>query len=331
MDSTARRRRHGVKPMGAPRDHGCVKKVHCLGVLVVDALSGPLSEYPVPRIKTQVVTESVRFMPGGGAANSGSALAQMGMRVSVFSKVGQDSNGAFLVRELERVGVDTSPIVVSNSDSTPFTFVGIHPDGNRTFIHTPGANLTFCPGDLDEKALLAADYLFYQDFWVKPRLDGKPAAQILAKAKQQGVVTMLDECWGLGPDRRTLEEVLSHVDYFFPSFDDLLAIYPGLSPAAMVGLLHDKGVSRVYLKMGHQGCLVSCGNKTWTIPSRTKQVVDTTGAGDCFDAGVIAGLIHGLSEPESAIIGSEAAAACIAHVGGAVDIPSFEALLEKGK
>jgi sugar/nucleoside kinase (ribokinase family) len=58
--------------------------VHCLGVLVVDALSGPLAQYPVPGVTTQVNTASIKFLPGGGAANTSSALGQLGISVAVF-------------------------------------------------------------------------------------------------------------------------------------------------------------------------------------------------------------------------------------------------------
>jgi len=153
-----------------------MKKIHCVGVLVVDLLSGPIKQYPVPRVATQINTESIRIMPGGGAANTPSALARMGLGVSVFSKVGDDFTGDFVRRELGKLGVETSGICVSPRDSTPFTFVGIHCDGERTFIHTPGANVTFGLSDLDLDRVLAADYLLYQDAWVLAALDGEPGA-----------------------------------------------------------------------------------------------------------------------------------------------------------
>ena len=79
-------------------------------------------------------------MPGGGAANTGAALGQLGISVAVFSKVGQDTNGAFLRKELRKSGVDVRNVRTSKTETTPFTFVGIHPDGDRSFIHTPGCN-----------------------------------------------------------------------------------------------------------------------------------------------------------------------------------------------
>ena len=67
------------------------RRINCTGILVVDALSGPLAQYPEPGVRPQVVTSSLRLAAGGGAANTGSALARMGLSVGVFSKVGDDA------------------------------------------------------------------------------------------------------------------------------------------------------------------------------------------------------------------------------------------------
>ena len=63
------------------------QKVNCLGILVVDALSGPLRQYPEPGKCPEVITDSIRFLPGGGSANTSAALAQLGLDVSIFSKI----------------------------------------------------------------------------------------------------------------------------------------------------------------------------------------------------------------------------------------------------
>ena len=300
--------------------------VHCLGVLVVDALSGPLPHYPVPGVTTQVNTRSIKFLAGGGAANTSSALGQLGVSVAVFSKVGSDTNGQFLRSELERNHVEVSCIRISAEDSTPFTFVGIHPNGDRSFIHTPGCNLTFSVNDLDLEKLWDCRMLLYQDMWVMPRLDGPAAPKILAQAQQRGVLTLLDECYGLGPDRAVFEAALPFCDVVLPSADDMRVIYPGLEPAKLVACLHQKGACRVVLKLGPAGCLVSTDKGTVHLPSVATEVVDTTGAGDCFNAGFIAGLVNGLSDLEAAKVGNLAAAACVRNVGGAVGIPNYGSL-----
>lgn len=303
-----------------------MKHVNCLGIVVVDALSRPLVRYPVPGQLTQVNTESLTLLPGGGAANTGLALAQMGVPVSVFSKVGGDPNGAFLVDALSGRGVDVSGIRVSAEDSTPFTYVGIHPDGDRTFIHTPGANRTFTLDNVDREALLTCDILLYQDLWVLPGIDGAPAAELLAEARSRGVVTCLDECWGLGPDRETWEAVLPHADYALPSMDDMRVIYPDVAPDDLAGLLCGRGAGSVILKMGAEGCLVCAEGRTLRVPAAATEIVDTTGAGDCFDAGFIAGLTLDMAAEDAARLAALAAAECIRNVGGAMGIPGLDEL-----
>jgi len=312
------------------------KRINCIGILVVDALSGPIGEYPVPRVRTQVNTQHVRFAAGGGAANTPAALARMGLDVGVFSTVGRDLNGDFLIHELQQVGVDTRGIGVREGESTPFTFVGIHDTGDRTFIHTPGANLTFSVADLDLELLFDCDFLLYQDLWVKPAIDGAPAAELLAEARRRGIVTLLDECWGLGPNRETFEVMLPHCDYVLPSGDDMCVIYPGLSAEQIAAHLLECGAETVVLKLGAEGCLVARGPghpgpagplpvqdvpAHAHVPALPASVVDTTGAGDCWDAGFIAGLAHGEDTLTAARIGNACAAFCIEAVGGAAGVP----------
>ncbi|MFH1905703.1 MAG: carbohydrate kinase family protein [bacterium] len=303
-----------------------MKKVNCIGILVVDALAKPIEKYPVPEERTQVITDSILFLPGGGAANSAAALGQIGINVSVFAKIGQDSNGIFIIQELKKNNVVTDGICISKHDSTPFTFVGIHSNNQRTFIHTPGANKTFCLNDIDQEKLLDCNYLLYQDLWVLPNIDGAPGAELLKKAQRRGIITLVDECWGLGPDRQKWETMVACAQYVLPSLDDMKAIYPDKDRKEIADYLLGLGCEYVILKMGADGCLVCNKDKKEHVPTSAQKIVDTTGAGDCFNAGFIAGLVNGRNPKQAAVIGSKAAAACMKNVGGAVDIPKFEEL-----
>ncbi len=308
-----------------------MRRVNCLGILVVDALSGPLARYPEPRIHPQVVTTSLRFSPGGGAANTSTALGHMGLPVGVFAKVGDDPNGAFLAHELAAAGVNTRGIVVSPTDTTPYTFVGIHTSGDRTFIHTPGANLTFTPADVDVEALLAADFLLYPDCWVLPGLDGAPGAALLAEARRRGVTTLLDECWGLGPDRARFEAMVPHADYVLPSLDDLRAIYPDRAPEVIAAHLLGLGCGAVVIKMGADGCVLFQPGCATSVPALPARVVDTTGAGDCWNAGFIAGLAHGADPVAAARLGAACAACGIEAVGGAAGVPDYATVIARAR
>ena len=303
-----------------------MRAIHCVGVVVMDALSGPLEQYPVSGVQTQVNTDTIRFMPGGGAVNTASALARMGLSAAVFSKVGKDPSAGFLLQELEKCGVDATGIFTSKDDSTPFTFVGIHPRGDRTFIHTPGANKTFRVEDLDLERLLDTDFLLYQDLWALPALDGQPGADVLAAAQRRGVVTFLDECWGFGPERDVLEKMLPYCDYVLPSLDDMKAIYAGASPEEIATTLLAHGAKNVVLKMGAEGCLLAHGVERTRVAALPANVVDTTGAGDCWNAGFIAALALGENPVTAARIGNACAAFCIEAIGGSSSVPAYAAV-----
>jgi len=258
-------------------------------------------------------------------------LARMGLEVTAFSKVGDDPNGAFIRHELERVGVDTAGICVSAKDSTPFTFVGIHADGDRTFIHTPGSNVTFNLADIDLERAVACDFLLYHDLWVLPGLDGAPAASLLEKAQARGVVTFLDEGFGYGPKRESLEAMLPHCDYAVPSFDDLQVIYPNSNAAQLADRLMGLGAGAVVIKMGPKGCFVAHGEVRTQVAAYPANVVDTTGAGDCWDAGFIAALSCGKDPVAAAQIGCACAAFGIEAVGGSTGVPCFESVQQRAR
>lgn len=306
-----------------------MKRIHCVGVVVLDLLNGPIQQYPVPRLQSQVTAEWIRMMPGGGAANMPSAVARMGLPASSFAKVGDDFNGEFIARELAKLGVDTAGIRVSPGEATPFTFVGVRADGDRTFIHTPGANLNFKLSDLDLDRVLATEFLLYHDLNVLPELDGKPAASLLAEAQRRGVLTFLDEDFGYGPKLEPLAAMLPYCDYVIPSFDDLLSIFPGASPEEMAGQLLALGARAAVLKMGRDGCLIAQGSDRIRVPALPANIVDTTGAGDCWDAGFIAGLASGEDIVTAARVGNACAAFCIEAVGGSTGVPLYQAVQQR--
>lgn len=294
--------------------------VHVLGVGVVDAISGPLKEYPQPKSHPQVTTNSVQFCPGGGAVNVAATLAHLGVDVGLFTKIGDDSNGRLITDTLSGYGVDVSGVVVSDAGATPFTFVGLHPDGERTFVHTPGTNLTFSPQDTDTDLLLECTYLLYPDLHALPALDAGGAADLMAEAQRRGVITLLDECWGMGPNRATFESVARFADHVIPSLDDLLAIYPGLSPSQIGTHILESGPSSVILTMGAEGCLVCTAGRQTRIPAKSVAVTDTTGAGDSFNAGFLLGLTMARDVVGAARLGVAVAAARVQVLGASSPI-----------
>ncbi len=306
-----------------------MKRITCIGMVGMDVLSGPLERYPTLGVETQVRTEQIRLAPGGGASNTSAALAHMGVPVTVFAHVGEDLYGRFLHQTLTDCGVDTRHLRLVPGEQTPFTFVGIHPDGERTFIHTSGTNRIFSVDDLDVAALLDTDIFFYQDCWLLPGLDGVPAARLLAEAQQRGIVTALDATWGLGPRCAALETMAPFCDYLMVSYDEFLHLYPGMTPAALAQHFQALAVKTVILKMGKDGAFVACAEGQEQTPGYPANVVDTTGAGDCWDAGFLAALAHDEPLATAIRIAHACAAFGIEAVGGATGIPDYATVVAR--
>jgi hypothetical protein len=251
----------------------------------------------------------------------------MGMRPKLFSRLGDDFAGRFLLEELNRCGVDTANVKVVPGDSSAFTLVGIHLDGGHSFVHTSGANAHLALADLALDRLCACDILMYQDFGALPALDGLAGAFVLGEAKKAGVTTVLDE--DMWPGLDALAKVLPAVDYFLPGRETVERLLPGCDLGSSARRFQDMGAKTVVIKMSKEGCLCLENGTLSAFPSVADKVVDTTGAGDSFDAGFLAGLTIGLSTDQCIRLASHTAAAKIANVGGSGGIPRLSKLLAR--
>jgi sugar/nucleoside kinase (ribokinase family) len=109
-------------------------------------------------------------------------------------------------------------------------------------------------------------------------------------------------------------------------FDDPQAIYPGAWAEEIASRLLTLGARNAVLKMGRGGCLVARGSDRIRVPALPANVVDTTGAGDCWDAGFIAGLASGEDILTAARIGNACSAFCIEAVGGSTSVALYRAV-----
>jgi len=303
--------------------------INCFGIIVIDALGGPINDFP--KHGQQVIAKNLRFYPGGGAANTSIALGKMGFAPKIFSKIGDDAFRTLIETEFRKHNVDYANMKISQQENTPFTYVAVHPNGQRSFIHTPDTNLSFSLNDIDMEQLLDTSFLIYNDLFVLPKIDAGDGVEILHEAQQRGVVTLLDECYGFGPRQDLLEALLPYTDYFMPSYDDMHLIYPDFDDKQMIEYFHGLGTKNVIIKKGPEGCVVSDAGQIDSIPAFPVEIVDTTGAGDCWDAGFIAALTKGKDIFSAARYGNFTASLCIGGVGGSAGILPYEKIEEKFK
>jgi sugar/nucleoside kinase (ribokinase family) len=257
---------------------------------------------------------------GGLTSNAGVTMARMGMKVGVFSYVGPDFWAEHLRDIYRRENIDGSLLATLPDEATSTTLVAIDPSGERSFLHCPGATAR-----LDARAFLERSdlwrrtrLLFLGYYSLLPRLEPE-LPEVFAAVRAAGCQTALDS-GGSGGAMQPLEKILPHTDVYVPSLAEA-AHQTGLDdPRDMIRRYRDCGAPGVLgVKLGSKGVLLSAkGNETIEIGicSPPGPVVDTTGAGDCFYAGLLTGLLRGLSVEQAGRLGASAAACCVTALGG---------------
>jgi sugar/nucleoside kinase (ribokinase family) len=214
---------------------------------------------------------------------------------------------------------------------TSSTVVLVDSAGERTFLHAPGANGRLGIDELDPDALYSGRALHLAGALVMERLDGEPFARVAAEAQRRGIFTSLDTVWDPTGRWSRLEPCLPHVDLATPSLSEGQALSGEREPQRVAAWLHECGVREVALTMGPRGCYASGDGMGAYVEAPSVRVVDGTGAGDAFAAGVLYGKLAGWPLERSARFGCAVGAAATTAVGATEGVPGLaEALALAG-
>lgn len=294
-----------------------------LGIFVVDVIGRAIDQYPEKG--GLVVFDELEMHSGGCANNTAIALAKLGIDVGAVGRIGSDKFGDFVLQTLDDNQVDTRGIVRDAQTNTSVTFVTVASDGERSFLHYMGSNGIFSEADIDMDLIRGSKFLHVAGSFVMPNLDGEPTSRILRTAREAGVVTSLDTVWDTsGNWLKTLEPCLPHVDVFLPSIEEAKQLTGLDSPPNIARFLMDYGIQTVGLKMGKQGSYVRSGTEEFYVPAYEVDVVDTTGAGDAYVAGFLAGTVMGWDLKRTSELASAAGAACVTAIGTTAGIKDLE-------
>jgi sugar/nucleoside kinase (ribokinase family) len=302
--------------------------VACLGIVVADIVARPVAQLPA-RGQLALV-ERMELHTGGCAANTGIALAKLGRRVTVLGKVGQDGLGDFICHALRAHGVDTKGVLRDAETNTAATMVMVDAAGERSFLHYLGADASLCADDVDFGLVEQARILHVAGTFLMPTFDGWQTAEVLMRAQQLGVKTSLDTAWdSTGQWLSTIEPALSCLDYFIPSLEEASHIAGRGEPEAVADFFLGYGIEIVALKMGAEGCFIKSTTghgapEVIRLPAYQVEMVDATGAGDCFAAGFLAGLSMGWGLERTGRLANGAGAACVMAMGATSGVRSLK-------
>jgi sugar/nucleoside kinase (ribokinase family) len=296
--------------------------VACVGTYIVDVLGRPVSE--LPRGQVSSLLEEIRITAAGTAGGTSVDLARLGAKVIAMGAIGRDNIGDFLVSALLAEGIDPSHLARKDGVQTSATMLPIHPDGSRPAWHVPGANSTFSLDDVAWDALAACDAVHLGGLTALPGIDGGPAGEILAHARGHGALTTADFLGVRGDaPAEQLAQCLPQVDIFMPNDGEALTATGETGVRAAAERLRSLGARCVIVKRGPEGCLILDDDGERSLPAYDATVIDTTGCGDAFCAGVIVARCAGWSIDEAARLGCATGALNVRGLGsdaGARDI-----------
>lgn len=289
-------------------------EIAVVGNVNLDVLLSPVADLPPPGVERLVATGEVRC--GGAAANTALALAALGLPPKIAGCVGGDGVGRLLLEELARARVPAEIRVVPGM-STGVSVALESPGRDRSFLTSLGSLAVFDRSMIGPD-VLAAGLVLLCGYFLLPSLRGEAAAELLARVRGSGGTTLLDCGWD--PDgwtdrsRTEILGLLPLVDVFLPNEDEATELVGAADPLEAARVLQAASGGRVVVKLGRAGCLaVGPSDETHRIPAPEVRVVDTTGAGDAFNAGLLFALARDDAWPEALRFASRVASTVISR------------------
>jgi sugar/nucleoside kinase (ribokinase family) len=298
------------------------------GSCVADILVRPIALSVPTGAGRLIEVDPIEVTTGGIVCNAGVAMARLGMKTAAFSYVGNDTWAAVIREKLQAEGMDTRALLNYPGGATSTTAVLIDPSGERSFAHCVGA-----PRRMDKRLFLENLSLFARSrmmllgyYSLMPKLE-PDLPEVLQAIRQLGCRTALDAAGG-GGTLRPLDRILPHLDVYVPSLAEAVAQTGQTDPKAIIDAFRNCGAPGLLgVKLGSRGAILSpAAGEYLDVPCvpAPGPVVDTTGAGDSFYAGLLTGILRGMTLLASGRLAAAAGACCVTGLGATAGLRNFE-------
>lgn len=310
--------------MAAEKKFDCVLCGSCVVDLLVRAV--PLTT-PIGGGRL-IQVDPIGVTTGGIVSNTGIAMTKLGMRVAAFSLVGDDEWASVIRRRYAEENVNADRLLTLPGGATSTTAVLIDSTGERSFAHCVGA-----PKQMDKRLFLENLDLFARSrmallgyYSLMPNLE-RDLAEVLAAIRKTGCQTALDAA-GEGGGMQPLDQLLPHLDAYVPSHAEAKHQTGKSDPQAIIDMYRSCGAPGVLgVKLGSEGALLSPRAGEYLNVERVQApgpVIDTTGAGDCFYAGLLTGLLRGKSLAEAGRLAAATGACCVTGLGATAGLRNYD-------
>ena len=302
--------------------------VSVVGLYILDVLGRPVTA--IPEGGNVDFIEEIRLTVAGTAGGTVVDLAKLGLSCQAVGAVGSDEKADFVINRMEQFGIDCRHMARLEGVETSATILNVRPNGERPALHCRGASDHFDVTDDMLADVLDCRFFHLGGTGLLAKLDGEPSARLLKAAQEAGCVTTWDLV-GAGPDTwQYVEPLLPHIDYFIPSIEEAEILSGIMGVEENIRFFQSRGVKCPVLTMGGDGSMIAMGDERVHVGVYDIEVVDTTGCGDAYTAGFIAGLADGRSLEDCAHLGTAAASLVASGLGsdaGIVDRAQTEAAM----
>lgn len=267
-------------------------RVVCAGLLVADTFVPAVPQLPAAGDLVEVA--DFVLDAGGCAANTAITLAELGIDAAIVAAVGADSTGRWLIETLGDRGVETAGVLTSAEHGTSRTVILTVEGEDRRYLHAPGSNAALDAAAI-ERALPDAQFLVIGGYLALPGIDADDLAQVLQTARSAGTRTLLDVVIPRGQSEPAapLRQVLPHVDVFMPNRDEAAALVWVNDPVEQASALLEWGCGAVVVTCGADGAVYADADRVLRVRPYDIELVDGSGAGDAFTAGLVTGMLEG--------------------------------------
>jgi sugar/nucleoside kinase (ribokinase family) len=268
-----------------------VADVGCAGLLVEDCFCGPLKALPFEG--TLTLLEEMPVKAGGCAANVALDLAKQGISVDVAGCVGLDAAAQMLRSAFAAHEVGYSRVVSVEGFPTSKTVILLIEGQDRRFFHLVGANRTFAVEHLPRDWLSQLKVFYLGGLFALPGIDFDELATLLKFCRNKGVITVVDVVAPQGLQGMVqLTKLLPWVEVFVPNDDEARAFTGLTDPFDQLRSFENAGASTVIITRGARGLAALQRGNTYACGAYQMNVVDPSGSGDAFTAGVIRGVLR---------------------------------------
>jgi sugar/nucleoside kinase (ribokinase family) len=300
-----------------------------MSILVAGELNVDLvlqNYHSFPRLGQEVLVDDVSLTLGSASAICAAGLARLGEAVSFVGKLGCDQWGDLVMETLRGFGVDLAHVLRDPAIKTGIT-VSITSAKDRALVTYLGSIAALRAAEIEDGWFAHYRHLHVSSFFMQQAL--RPDVRtLLARARRHGLTTSIDpgfdpsEQWGAD-----LTEALDEADLFFPNEVELAAVTGESDPAAALRVLAGRRAVTI-AKLGARGCMTLVEGRLVEVPEFPIDPVDTTGAGDSFNAGFLHRWLAGRNIEESMRYGAACGALSTQGLGGTAAQPTHEQVAE---